>query len=90
MRIPFLPVAYKYIYSAQQTALFAMDPISDPSTQKSHHPVQALPEELGKPLEDSLDHIVSNSKAVRGARKDQLARTQTSSIHKWQENSNML
>ncbi|OWZ78123.1 phosphatidylserine decarboxylase [Cryptococcus neoformans Bt85] len=50
-----------------------MDPISDPSTQKSSRAVHALPEELGKPLEDSLDHIVSNSKAVRGARKDQLA-----------------
>lgn len=58
-----------------------MDPISDPSTQKSSRAVHALPEELGKPLEDSLDHIVSNSKAVRGARKDQLARRQTSSRH---------
>ncbi|WVQ91772.1 phosphatidylserine decarboxylase [Cryptococcus gattii] len=53
-----------------------MDPISGPPTQRSSRPVHALPEELGKPLEDSLDHIVSNSKAVRGARKDQLAPSQ--------------
>lgn len=62
-----------------------MDPKSDPSTQKSSRAVHALPEELGKALEDSLDHIVSNSKAVRGARKDQLARRQTSSRHKLRE-----
>ncbi|ODN96548.1 phosphatidylserine decarboxylase [Cryptococcus wingfieldii CBS 7118] len=36
-------------------------------------PTQPLPEELGAPLEDSLDHIVSNSKAVKGSHKDQLA-----------------
>ncbi|WVQ76654.1 phosphatidylserine decarboxylase [Cryptococcus sp. DSM 104548] len=36
-------------------------------------PTQPLPEELGRPLEDSLDHIVSNSKAVKGSHKDQLA-----------------
>ncbi|KIR60414.1 phosphatidylserine decarboxylase [Cryptococcus bacillisporus CA1280] len=53
-----------------------MDPISDPPTQRSSRPVHVLPEELGKPLEDSLDHIVSNSKAVRGDRKDQLAPSQ--------------
>lgn len=64
-----------------------MGPISDPPTQRSSRPVHALPEELGKPLEDSLDHIVSNSKAVRGDRKDQLARRQTSGIHELRGNS---
>ncbi|KAE8540401.1 phosphatidylserine decarboxylase [Cryptococcus gattii VGV] len=57
-----------------------MDPISDPPTQRSSRPVHALPEELGKPLEDSLDHIVSNSKAVRGDRKDQLAHRKASQL----------
>ena len=33
-----------------------------------------LPEELGKPLEDSLTHLVNNSQAHKGAQKDQLAR----------------
>ncbi|WVN88892.1 phosphatidylserine decarboxylase [Cryptococcus depauperatus CBS 7841] len=35
--------------------------------------VFTLPQELGKSLEDSLDHIVSNSKAINNAQKDQLA-----------------
>ncbi|WWD21949.1 phosphatidylserine decarboxylase [Kwoniella shandongensis] len=36
-----------------------------------------IPEELGKPLEDSLDHIISNSQAVKGESKDQLAPSET-------------
>ncbi|KAK8846641.1 phosphatidylserine decarboxylase [Kwoniella newhampshirensis] len=36
-----------------------------------------LPEEMGKPLEDSLDHIIVNSQAVKGESKDQLAPSET-------------
>jgi len=41
------------------------------STQMATGPV---PEEMGKPLEDSLNHLVDNSRSEAGSGADQLAR----------------
>ncbi|WVQ83822.1 phosphatidylserine decarboxylase [Cryptococcus sp. DSM 104549] len=45
-------------------------PVDLPASMSNTPAVAPLPDELGKPLEDSLDHIVTNSHAVEGAARD--------------------